>query len=55
MPYCRVSFEGYVEGDYETPELAKVDFMDYLQEEGMDLMNELNVEVFNEQTQRWES
>ena len=56
--YCRVSYDGYVEGEYESIEEAKADFIDIIEGScdrwGRDWKEELSVETFNEETKEWE-
>ena len=49
--YLRVSYEYYVEGDYENEEEAIDVFMESIDEMDKD---ELTVEVFNDETNEWE-
>jgi len=37
MPYYRVSYEGYLEGEYADEEEAKQDFVDGIKNEELDL------------------
>lgn len=50
MPYFRVQYEGYIEGDYESQEDAVEAFLEVLEYGDLDL----DVEVFDEETKEWE-
>ncbi len=55
--YCRVSYDGYVEGEYESIEDAKAEFIDIIENggsDGRDWKDELSIETFNEKTEKWE-
>ena len=59
MPYYRVTYGGYVEGEYEDEEAAKNALRDLLHDEvadryGRSLDDFLEVETFNEGRQVWE-
>lgn len=59
MAYFRVTYEGYVEGEYEDEEAAKADFLNGLNEDYTDAYGRsreqmLHVEKFNEETGEWE-
>jgi len=59
MPYYRVSFEGYLEGEYDDEETAKDEMeksldADYLDGYGRGRRDLIGIETFNEETQEWE-
>jgi len=53
MPYFRVGYDDdYIEGEYETEYEAIEDFVESL--ENVDMENQVSVEKYNEDTERWE-
>jgi len=58
MPYYRVTFDGYVEGEYESEEAAKKDLLaclepDYIDDVGRTREDMLSVEEFDAETDVW--
>ncbi len=51
MPFYRAFYEGYIEGEHDNEELARGLFMEAL--EGVE-PGELTIEVFNDETKKWE-
>lgn len=51
MSYIRITFEKYIEGDYEYEEDAVADFLDMTNELTED---DLTITRFNEDTGQWE-
>ena len=57
MAYYRISYDGYVEGDYENEEDAINDFIDIIENGnfyGRDLGNQLTIEKYDEENEKWE-
>ena len=59
MPYFRVTYVGYVEGEYESEEAAKAAFIegldpDYCDAYGRSREDMVQVERFNDETEQWE-
>jgi len=59
MPYFRVSYEGYIEGEYDNEEEAIKEFLEGLNEDYVDAYGRtreqmLRVEKFNEEKGEWE-
>ncbi len=51
MPFYRAHYEGYIEDEYYSEELARTFFMEHLEDiEPADL----TIEVFNDETEKWE-
>ena len=58
MPYYRVTYEGYIEGEYDNAEEAKHDFMKYIVNDEIDQydrtwMDSIAVEEYDEKTEKW--
>ena len=54
MKYYRVSYDGYTEGEYEDRAAAIKDFVECVQDDLDDSCNTITVEVYNEDTEKWE-
>ena len=59
MPYFRVTYEGYIEGEFSDEEAAKKAFLealdpDYCDQYGRSREALINVERFNDETDEWE-
>jgi hypothetical protein len=59
MPYYRVTYDGYVEGEYASEEEAKKDLLacldpDYIDGVGRTRENMLSVETWNPEKGKWE-
>ena len=48
--YVRVTYDGYIEGEYESIEAAEKEFLEHL--EDVDV-SDLGVEVFDDETGKW--
>jgi hypothetical protein len=56
MPYYRVTFDGYVEGEYESEDAAEEEML-RMMTEGDELREPrdfLSIETFNQETGEWE-
>ena len=55
MKTYRVYLENYTEGEHETEEAARLDFIDYLKSlDDNELYDNLTVETFDEESKEWE-
>lgn len=59
MPYFRVTYEGYLEGEYEDADAAKQALIDDIEGEVLDAYGRqwwdlIHVEQFNDETGEWE-
>ena len=53
MKYYRIEYDGYTEGEYESPDAAIKDFIELAQKDFGSDMN-ITVKRFNEKTNQWE-
>ena len=59
MGYYRVTYEGYAEGEFDSSEAAKEDFIQRIRDDELDQYGRgwtalVSVEEFNEETNEWE-
>lgn len=52
MPFYRVEFDGYVEGEFDDEEAARLAFLDSVLQIDQD-SGHIHVEVFDEEEQVW--
>jgi len=54
MPYYRVTYEGYTEGHFDDEVAATKEFLECIAEDLDGDLQNIGIEVFNEETEKWE-